>query len=127
MSGIDLQLKNDSGGDTTSFIPNGEWHLIGTIHYDMRVIRPIVRSKVGEWSAASLIYKTIFSLKTLKTCKLLQFSRLLVYFIHIFSSFERIFDYFVQIPFISDNRSRRLSAIISSATALVVSPCQSVV
>jgi len=29
-SGIDLQLKGNGSGDTTSFIPNGEWHLIGT-------------------------------------------------------------------------------------------------
>jgi len=27
--GIDLQLKGNSSGDTTSFIPNGEWLLIG--------------------------------------------------------------------------------------------------
>ena len=30
MSGIDLQLKGNNSGDTTDFIPNGEWHLIGT-------------------------------------------------------------------------------------------------
>jgi len=29
MSGIDLQLKGNDSGDITSFIPNGEWHLIG--------------------------------------------------------------------------------------------------
>ena len=29
MSGIDLQLKGNASGDTTSFIPNGEWYLIG--------------------------------------------------------------------------------------------------
>jgi len=58
MSGIDLQLKNDSGGDTTSFIPNGEWHLIGTIHYVVHASRPIMGSKVGEWRLSAVISST---------------------------------------------------------------------
>ena len=31
-SGIDLQKLSDAG-DMTSFIPNGEWELLGTIRY----------------------------------------------------------------------------------------------
>ena len=30
---LDFQLANEEGGDTASFIPNGEWALLGIIRY----------------------------------------------------------------------------------------------
>jgi len=64
MSGIDLQLKGNNSGDTTSFIPNGEWHLIGT--YMPR--HPLA---LGDLSAAN-VFQFVFSVGIIRRYMTLQ-------------------------------------------------------
>ena len=53
---LDLQLKSGDGGDISTYVTNGEWALIGSMHYDCGVSAYVDGSTI---SASSILFYSL--------------------------------------------------------------------